>query len=147
MDQCFAIDHSDFILERQAVRLTVYLDDGIQDKQDIKGFLKSKGVCVERMENCTQHHHRHTLYIYIVSTRILRERFDCSSFPREISEAARWGVSISDQGAHLEVFRGEWTQMHNGSPWGLPCSAQFEPPIINITGGKRGWRIKLCPCA
>lgn len=76
--------------------------------------------------------------IYLVSTRILRGCFDSSSFPREISEAARWGVSISDQGAHLEVFRGEWTQMHNGSPWGLPCSAQFEPPIINIAGGKRG---------
>lgn len=71
--------------------------------------------------------------IYLVSTS-----FDCNSFPREISEATRWGVSIPDQGAHLEVFRGEWTQIHNGSPWGLPCSAQFEPPIINITGRKWG---------
>lgn len=44
MDQCFAIDHSLFILDRQAVRLTVCGDEGIQEKQDIKSFLKSKGV-------------------------------------------------------------------------------------------------------
>lgn len=71
--------------------------------------------------------------IYLGSTS-----FDCNSFPREFYEATRWGVSTLDQGAHLEVFRGEWTQTHNGSPWGLPCSAQVEPPIINITGGKWG---------
>lgn len=136
MDQCFEIDHSDFISERQAVRLTVYSDEGIQEKQDIKGFLKSKGVCWERMENCIWH--RCTHGIYLVSTRILRGSFDCNSLPGEVCEAARWGVSISDPGAHLEVFRGEWTQIHNGSPWGLPCSAQFEPPIINITGGELG---------
>lgn len=54
MDQCFAIDHSDSVLERQAARLTVYRDEGVQEKQDIKGFLKSKGcLCWERKENCT----------------------------------------------------------------------------------------------
>jgi len=47
MDQCFAIDHSGFLLERQAGRLLVCCDEEVQEKQDIKGFLKSKGVWKE----------------------------------------------------------------------------------------------------
>lgn len=39
MDQCFAIDHSYFILERQAVRLTVYRDEG---NKITKAFLSQR---------------------------------------------------------------------------------------------------------
>lgn len=115
MDQCFAIDHSDFILERQAVRLTVYLNDGIQEKQDIKGFLKSKGVCVERMENCTRHRHRHTLYIFSQHQNFEVALLTAAASPERFLKL-RGEVFLSDQGAHLEVFRGERTQIHNGSP-------------------------------
>lgn len=105
-----------------------------------KAFLNSESVCWGRMENCVRHLHTHTdtHCIYLVSTRVLRGCFDCSSFPREISEVVRWGVSISDPGSHLEVFRGERTQIHNESPRGLPRRAQSETPIINMTGGKSG---------
>lgn len=87
-----------------------------------------------------KHTRTHTHCIYLVGTRVFEGAL-CNTFPREISEAARWGVSISDPGAHLEVFSREWGQIHNESPWGLPFRAQFEPPVINIAGGKRdgGW--------
>lgn len=80
MDQCFSIDHSSFILDRQAVRLTVCGDERIQEKQDIKGFLKSEGVFWERitLESATD-----TDSVYCVSPRILRQHFDCSHFPRD----------------------------------------------------------------
>lgn len=52
MDQCLAIDHSCFLLDRQAKRLCVCCDEEVQEAQDIKASLKSKGVCWERMENC-----------------------------------------------------------------------------------------------
>lgn len=62
MDQCFAIDHSDFISERQAVR-TVYRDEGIQEKQDIKGFLKSRG-CLLGKNGILYSALLHTLYMF-----------------------------------------------------------------------------------
>lgn len=64
MDQWFAIDHSGYLLERQAGRLHVCCDEEIQGRQDMKGFLKLKGICRERMENSIQHHtHTHNVYI------------------------------------------------------------------------------------
>lgn len=72
--------------------------------------------------------------IYLVSGRILRGRFDGNSSPlREISEAStrrcfhRWPVSPSGS---LQR-RPRYTT--TGVPEGLPCSAQFEPPIIYIS--------------
>lgn len=87
------------------------------------------------MENWTWHHPQtHTVYIKFAPGFSRR----CSSVPTEICRASTWGVSISDPWAHLEVFRGERTQIHNGSPQSLPGGAQFPPPIINITAAKWG---------
>lgn len=74
----------------------------------------------------------HALYIFSQPQNFEGEHWLQQLPQRQISEASTWGVSISDPWAHLEVFRGEWTQIHKGSPWGLPCSAQFEPPIISL---------------
>lgn len=64
MDQCLTIDYCESILGRQAVRLTVSRDEGIQEKTGYQRLSEVKECLWGRTENCTRHHHRCTLYIF-----------------------------------------------------------------------------------
>lgn len=87
----------------------------------------------------------HTHCIYLVSTGFFEGALQLQQLPQRHLKKP-WGEVFPslNPGAHLKVFRGEWSQIHNRSPSGLPCGAPFETPIINISWV---WTMKLCPCA
>lgn len=95
---------------------------------EVKGCLLGK--------NYTRQCRWHTLYIFSQ-----HQNFEAALWLQQLPQRDFWSYEV--RCFHLwpgeaiwKSSGGEWTQIHNGSPWGLPGSAQFEPPIINIPGGK-----------
>lgn len=142
MDQCFTIDHSGSILGRQAVRLTINRDEGIQEKTRYQRLSEVKECLWGRRQNCTRHHRKCTLYIFS-QCKSLKTKLWLHQLQRDL-----WSCEV--RCFHLWPIWKSSVESERRYTMQVPevCHAAHNLNlVINITAGKNGRRLKLRPCA